>query len=183
MTEERNWEQVKTVYLSGTESLRALAERFGIPAGTLCARAAREKWSAEKQHSTQTAEPLAAARDCVDRLLAAVQQALNEETALQATRQIKCKSKADGPDGVIDRNWVEQEPSGAIDIGRVKEFASVLEELISLKRDLYDLPTGAEAERRQLAKEKLEMAKQKLTPAQLPQLQVLFSDKTLAWAE
>ena len=175
MTEEQS-AALKAAYRENKESLRSLAKRFDIPESTLRARAAREHW----QRKTQT-EPLEAARSCVDRLLTAVQMALEQETALQSTRQVKCKSKADGASG-IDRNWTEEEPTGELDIGKVKEYAAVLDGLISLKRDLYDLPTGAEAERRQLAREKLEMARQKLAPAETPPLRVLFSEDTEDWS-
>lgn len=178
MTEEQS-AALKAAYLENKESLRSLARRFGIPESTLRAKAAREHWQ-RKAGKTQP-EPLAAARSCVDRLLAAVQEALEQETALQSTRQVKCKSKADGASG-IDRNWTEEEPTGELDIGKVKEFAAVLDGLISLKRDLYDLPTGAEAERRQLAREKMEMARQKLIPAETPPLRVLFSEDAEDWS-
>ena len=181
MTEEQS-AALKAAYRENKESLRSLAKRFDIPESTLRARAAREHWQRRaSEHKPQT-EPLAAARSCVDRLLAAVQEALEQETALQSTRQVKCKSKAaDGADG-IDRNWTEEEPTGDLDIGKVKEFAAVLDGLISLKRDLYDLPTGAEAERRQLAREKLEMARQKLEPTEAAPLRVLFSGETEDWS-
>lgn len=177
MKNTRNWEQLKAEYLAG-ERLRQLAETYGIPYGTVRARASREGWNREKQDA-EAAEPLAPARACVDVLLTAVHQALSQETALCATRQVKCKEK----DGTVDRNWTEEETTGEIDIGKVKEYTAVLDNLICLKRDLYDLPNGAEAERRQLAREKLEMTKQKLSPQQAPTLQVLFTEEAADWAE
>lgn len=174
MTNTEPWTAVRNAYREGKESLRSLARQYGIPESTLRARAAREHW--ERRSAEQ--EPLAAARSCVDRLLTAVQEALTRETALQSTRQVKCKCKEDG----MDRNWTEEEPTGELDVGKVKEFTAVLDGLISLKRDLYDLPNGAEAERRQLAKEKLEMAKQKLTPPEQLPLQVLFSEDAENWS-
>lgn len=156
------------------EQNRTQCEKEEKPAAA-CVRRRRKK--------KETAEPLAPARECVDILLTAVQQALSQKTALCATRQVKCKCKTDGPDGPTDRNWTEEEATGEIDIGKVKEFSAVLDNLICLKRDLYDLPNGAEAERRQLAREKLEMTKQKLIPQEAPPLQVLFSDEAADWAE
>ena len=165
-------------YERGTESLRQLAKRYDIPPGTVCAKASREHW--QKQ---DTAQPLAAAQQCVEQLLTAVQQALGKTDALQTTQQVKCKCKTDSPDGPVERSWVEEQPTGTADIGKSREFTAVLEDLVALKRDLFDLPTGTEAERRLLAREKLEMAKQKLEPAAVPQLQVLFSDEAAEWAE
>lgn len=186
MAEKRNWQEIKAAYLAGTDTLQAVAKAYGVPAGTMSARAAREKWRTQKQQTKQSpthAQLLAPARNCVDLLLHAVEQALKEKTALQTSRQVKCKKKTDGPDGTVDQNWTEIEPTGETDIGKIKEFATVLDALIAIKRDLYDLPTGAEAERRQMAREKLKLAQQKQLPSELPQIQVLFSDEAGSWAE
>lgn len=123
------------------------------------------------------------ARDCVDRLLCAVQAALQEPAALQMTRTVKCKRKQDSPDGPTEQNWTEEAPTGAADIGKIKEYAAVLDSLIRMERDLYDLPNGSEAERRQLAKEKMELTKQKLAGADAQALEVHFSEEALAWSE
>lgn len=178
MKTERNWEAIRQAYETGEAGLGALAKKNGIPATTLYARARREGWCVQ-----QAEAPLSSARDCVDLLLRAVRESLNCDDALQSTCQVKCKSKQDGPDGPVERNWTEEEPTGRLDIGKVREYAVVLDDLISLKRDLYDLPNGTETERRKLAREKLEMARQKLAPAQPQALQVLFTDEAADWAE
>lgn len=137
----------------------------------------------QERKRRRTAQPLAAAQQCVEQLLLAVQQALGEQTALQTTRQIKCKSKQDSPSGPVERNWMEEEPTGTVDIGKVKEFTAVLEDLVSLKRNLFDLPTGEERERRKLAREKFALSKQKQELPEQPQLQVIFSEETEDWAQ
>lgn len=180
MTDTRNWPEIKAAYLAGGQTVKQLAARFDLPTGTIYARAKREHWKTEQK--TQEGQ-LQQARECVDLLLTALQQALRGGEALQSTRQVKCKGKTETPEGMIDRNWVEEEATGEIDIGRIKDFTVTLDSLVSLKRDLYDLPTGAEAERRMLAKEKLEMARQKMLPTEAPPLQVVFSDELLAWSD
>ena len=176
-----NWALIKNDYEQGAESLRQLAKRYGVPSGTVCARAAKESW--RKQVKQQPEPPLASAQRCVEQLLAAVQQALRKKEALQTTQQVKCKCKTDSNDGPVERSWVEEQPTGTMDIEKIRDFTAVLEHLVALKRDLFDLPTGTEAERRQLAREKLEMAKQKLEPNTAPQLRVLFTDEALEWAD
>ncbi len=126
---------------------------------------------------------LAPARDCVDLLLCAVQEALKDPAALQMTQTVKCKRKQDGPDGPTEQNWTEEAPTGKIDVDKIKEFTAVLGSLVGLKRDLYDLPNGADAERRQLAKEKMELTRQKLSGSDANALEVHFSEEALEWSE
>ncbi len=126
---------------------------------------------------------LALARDCVDLLLCAVQEALQDPAALQMTQTVKCKRKQDGPDGPTEQNWSEEAPTGKIDVGKIKEFTAVLDSLVCLKRDLYDLPNGADAERRKLAQEKMDLARQKFAGTDTHALEVHFSEEALEWAE
>lgn len=123
-------------------------------------------------------EPLCAAKDCVELLFAALQKALHDEHTLQATRQVKCKEKTDG---AAERSWTEDEPTGKVDIGRLKDCTAVLDDLIAIKRGLYDLPTGEEAERREQARQKLALSMQKQTEENTT-LQVCFSDEAAEWA-
>ena len=41
-----DWKKIKAVYITGDESYRALAARFGVPLRTLSDRAKRERWVA-----------------------------------------------------------------------------------------------------------------------------------------
>lgn len=178
MKSERSFNEIRQAYASGAGSICALAKKHGIPATTLYARAKREHWQ-----PPQEAASLEQARECVDLLLCAVRRSLDRDGALQSTCPVKCKSKQDSPDGPVERSWTDEQPTGQLDIGKVREYAVVLDDLISLKRDLYDLPNGTEAERRRLAREKLEMARQKYAPTQAQSLQVLFTDEAADWAE
>ena len=63
-----NWRKIKAEYIAGGISQRALAEKHGIPAGTLRKRAHLEKWNtkrkvtetkAEQKVSQKTAEAIA----------------------------------------------------------------------------------------------------------------------------
>jgi transposase-like protein len=55
MTAATNWIQIRSEYLHGAESLRAVASRFGIPAGTLLARAASENWAEQRNRIQSSA--------------------------------------------------------------------------------------------------------------------------------
>jgi len=44
---KQTWAELKRLFVAGW-SLGKLAKRFGVPKGTLCARAAKERWSTER---------------------------------------------------------------------------------------------------------------------------------------
>ena len=55
-----NWKKIKAEYIKGGISYPKLAEKYGIPYGTLCKRAAAEKWSeARKDCGKKTVAKLA----------------------------------------------------------------------------------------------------------------------------
>lgn len=49
VTAERDWQTIAAEYISGTDSLRALAGRHAIPCSTLLGRARREGWTARRR--------------------------------------------------------------------------------------------------------------------------------------
>lgn len=51
-----NWRKIKAEYIAGGISQRALAEKYGIPAGTLRKRAHLEKWNAKRKVTETKAE-------------------------------------------------------------------------------------------------------------------------------
>jgi len=44
---KQTWGELRRLFVAGW-SLGQLAKRFGVPKGTLCAKAAKERWSAER---------------------------------------------------------------------------------------------------------------------------------------
>ena len=48
MAKQRNWEKIKTEYITGNLSFRKTAEKFGVPFQTLAQRASREHWYQDK---------------------------------------------------------------------------------------------------------------------------------------
>lgn len=50
-----NWRKIKAEYVAGGISQRALAEKYGIPWGTLRRRATKEAWNAKRKDAEQKA--------------------------------------------------------------------------------------------------------------------------------
>lgn len=103
-----DWIAVKNEYINGNDGYRKLAEKYGIPFGTLRARAQKEKWPKlrEKQRnriSTKTAQKtaeqiakqeakrVARIHAASDELLIRIEQAIQELDQAQVTHKKKTK--------------------------------------------------------------------------------------------
>lgn len=104
-----DWIAVKNEYINGTGSYRKLAEKYGIPFGTLRARAQKEKWPKlreKQQHriSTKTAQKtaeiiakqeagrVARIHAASDELLTRIEQAIRELDQAQVSHKKKTKT-------------------------------------------------------------------------------------------
>lgn len=104
-----DWIAVKNEYINGNDGYRKLAEKYGIPFGTLRARAQKEKWPKlrEKQRhriSTKTAQKTAEAiarqeanrvariHAASDELLLRIEQAIQELDQAQVSHKKKTKT-------------------------------------------------------------------------------------------
>lgn len=104
-----DWIAVKNEYINGNDGYRKLAEKYGIPFGTLRARAQKEKWPKlrEKQRnriSTKTAQKtaeqiakqeakrVARIHAASDELLIRIEQAIQELDQAQVTHKKKTKT-------------------------------------------------------------------------------------------
>ena len=126
-----NWRKIKAEYIAGGISQRKLAEKHGVPFGTLQKRARVEQWNAKRKKADEKA-------------VEKVSQKTAEIVADNATlcEQIKTKllrRLSDMVDNFPNTNAVEmRERIGAVDyIYRMKDLAAVYNSL----RD--DLQRGA----------------------------------------
>ena len=104
-----DWIAVKNEYINGNDGYRKLAEKYGIPFGTLRARAQKEKWPKlrEKQRnriSTKTAQKtaeqiakqeakrVARIHAASDELLSRIEQAIQELDQAQVSHKKKTKT-------------------------------------------------------------------------------------------
>lgn len=114
-----SWRKIKAEYIAGGISQRKIAEKYGVPFGTLQRRARVEKWNAKRQKAE-------------DRTVEKITQKTADEVADNAVmlQRIKAKllRKLDGMiDAYPDRNVAEmrQNENGTILIYRMKDIAAV----------------------------------------------------------
>jgi hypothetical protein len=115
-----NWRKVKAEYISGGISQRALAEKYGIPWGTMRTRANKEKWntkrkSAEKKAMQKTEHKTAEAIADNAVLIEQIKTGLLQRLASMV---------AEYPDK--NAAEIKKKENGALLIYRLKDIAAVL---------------------------------------------------------
>ena len=132
-----SWRKIKAEYIAGGISQRALAEKYGIPWGTLRRRANLEGWNTKRKNAEKKAEQK-------------VEQKTAEAVADNAVTLERIKQKLLGKlEGMIDaypdKNVAEmrKKENGALLIYRMKDIAAVYAALedktIKANVDIEDL--------------------------------------------
>ena len=132
-----SWRKIKAEYIAGGISQRALAEKYGVPWGTLRRRANLEKWNDRRKSAEKKTEQK-------------VEQKTADEIADNAVmlQRIKAKllKKLDGMvDAYPDNNVAElrKKQNGALLIYRMKDIAAVYaaleEKTVKASVDIEDL--------------------------------------------
>ena len=142
-----DWNRIKTEYKTGTDSLRDLSEKYGVPWSTLRSRAYREKWGEERQNMQTRIEQNAVKK-------------VEKKTADNATLAADIKRKGlIILDGLFDdfssvMATERREKNGkVIDIKRLRDLTAAYKDLTedmakpeaednALLRSLYDLMRG-----------------------------------------
>lgn len=128
-----NWNQIREDYLRGGITQGALAEKYGIPAGSLRRRAAAEGWREARKareydtrpDSAQTAARVARQLALTDRLLDVISRALEDDDELY--RHVEYAKGSEGYDFACKR-------LDAIDEERTGRIVKLAGELIGLQR-------------------------------------------------
>lgn len=169
MPEIPDWESIKTEYVTTKISYRALADKYGISCRTVFARGKREGWVQERQKHKDAV---------VARMVRNVQR---KEASDGAKRLLQMRSAADSMSGVIagafgdaeqfhrhlvsvrdgEMTRTEERVFRKLDTKAVRDLTVAMRDLTAVLRDLYDLPSLADREARELALERLELEKQK----------------------
>lgn len=169
MPEIPDWESIKTEYVTTKISYRALADKYGISCRTVFARGKREGWVQERQKHKDAV---------VARMVRNVQR---KEASDGAKRLLQMRSAADGMTEVIagvfedaqqfhrhlvsvrdgEGAAVEERVFRKLDTKAVRDLTVAMRDLTAVLRDLYDLPSLADREAREMALERLELERQK----------------------
>lgn len=164
------WEAIKAEYVTGDISYRKLAEKHGVSFRTLSDRALKQEWPRLRQKH----------RDDIVRQT--VQKTARRESSSLAAKLVKLQSAADSMAGVIDSVFADTEQfkrhiittglgMGAtevsekvynkVDAKAIRDLTASIKDLVTIVRNLYDLPTVQEQRAMDIAADRLKLEQQK----------------------
>ncbi len=143
---EKDWTEIKTEYITGDMSYRALAQKHRIGYSRLQARATAEKWAVERgafqkkvsQKSLdlicdEQAERIARAVRIGDRMLEKVEESLEQIDMILCERTVSTKKTEPGKDGIpCEKTTTKKSYSQkkvAIDRAGLRQLSAVLKDL------------------------------------------------------
>lgn len=160
-----DWPAIKTAYITGDESQRGLAARFGVSSGAIAAVCKREGWVEERKKFKR----------------ATVAKATQKASRAQVNALAKIVQASDLLDDVLTALLVRLAQDGldAISLNGTpgRELESISKALVNndeLKRRLNGILLPRDAERLKLDREKLEMDKKKIEQAETADNRIVF---------
>ena len=169
MTTDIDWQAVRNAYITEDISYAELGKRYNIPRSTVAQRGKQEDWGSQRA-SHRAEDPLAGLRTATRQAVTLLMETLADRD--QFHRYLVQTNTADGRE-TGERIFPK------LDTGALKQVVGMLKDLTALQRELHDLPTAAEAEARQIALQRLEMDRQKLTGA--GKVEVVLSAGDESW--
>jgi len=173
-----DWTLIRTEYATTGQPLAKLAEKHGVSLDSIKKRSAKEGWAKDKKsYRTQVARKAIQKRACkaastcvkqltrvasaADTLTALVEKVTRDEQ--QFNRYLITTKEGEG---VGDGCWsesqsVSEEIFEKYDMKAFKDFTSGVKDLVGIIRDVYGLPTAPQAAAMTIAKERLQIEKQR----------------------
>ena len=203
-----NWESIKVEYITTDISLRKLAKKYDIPQSNINRRCSNEKWVEQREQykskvTAKTVEKsanressrLARLMDTTSKAIDVAVKAFGDPD--QFNRYIVEKREryglpvhiGDDETGdaalISERTWSEEQIFAKVDTRALKDLTAVLKDLTGLMRDFYNLPTPAQEEAQRIAKERLELDKQKADAAKndMNEIEITFDAGPEEWNE
>lgn len=160
------WPRVRQAYITGKIGYHGLCEKYGIPYSTLSKVAKKENWYEDRKNyraevaqknllraQAREVDHLEALRESADRLAGWV------KTISEAEDQMKTWA---GPLRSVDgAEYFCEQRLDTIDTKKLKDLADTLRSLTASMRNLYNLPTDAENEAREIALRRIQLEEKK----------------------
>lgn len=155
---EKKWAKIRNEYVTSDIGYRPLAEQYGIPLKTLAHRAKAEKWpELRKTHIESVATTL-------------LQQTRDEQVDRQRAHLLKLQESADKlvtiAGAVMEDEDSCKDQYGRYDPRRLRDLASAVRELLTITRNVYDLPSIQEQSAMDIAAERLKLEQRKVDQAE-----------------
>lgn len=167
---QRDWEKIRAEYVTGNESYEQLAARHDMHKSQLGKKAKEENWPAQRatyrksvadatmrKKRYKDSEKLAGLMDAADKLIGHVQRLMDDED--QFRRRVD-SGWVKVTDGVVEHRKQEF-LTKKVDTKELVNAARALNEATRAVRDLYNIPTQAERDRKALEEKRLRLLEDK----------------------
>lgn len=142
------WDEIKMEYLTTDTSYRKLANKYGCSDPLIARRGKKEGWYAEKQGRQKA---------ITDAVSAAAQ--IDAESVVDKLCALREAAEA-AVDIALERLKAPEQMTGK----EYRSYVAGLKDLNSMLRDFYDIPTPMRREQLAIARERLELDKQRISP-------------------
>ena len=161
-----DWEAMKTEYITTDTSQSKLAKKYGVHRTKIADHCRKEKWVDQRnkyrteavQKTIQKAQEqdvkrLTKLMDATGKLIDVALRGINDEQ--QFNRYVVTEGTGQGFSETTERVFDK------LDTKALKDLTAVLKDLTGMVRDFYDIPTAAQREQREQARQKAEIKKKR----------------------
>lgn len=188
----RDWDRIRAEYVSGSDSYEQLAQKHGMLKSQLGARAKKENWPGQRaayrksvadttirKKRYKDSEKLAGLMEAADDLAGHVQRMLADEDQF---RRNVYSTFVKVTDGVVEHRKKEF-LTVKVDTKALSYAARALNEAIRAVRDVYNIPTQAEKDKKKLEERKLQLLENKRGEAENGETGVVIMPAVLPESE
>lgn len=166
MSRAIDWSAIKTAYVTSTKSYKRVAAEFNMPFGSVAKKGKADGWPALRKAFQDEAacRAIAGQVDNEAERLGKIIEAANAmsdviagvfDDAEQFHRHIVTDTSG-------DETTTKEKIFEKVDSRAIKDLTGALKDMTLVLRNLYNLPTQAEAEAQRIAAERLNMDKRKM---------------------
>jgi hypothetical protein len=159
---ELPWAEIKTEYLTTGSGYETLAKKYGCSKALIARRGKKEGWHAGKLERQ-----------------AAVNQAVAEATRFDTEAAVdRLRTVREAAEAAAGIAWDELTTRrNSMTSKEYRDYVAGLKDLTAMLREFYCIPTYSQQEQLQLAREKLELERQRSQPEQMDnEIRVVMDD-------
>ena len=172
---EINWDEVKTVYMTTTLSVPKVADKFGLRHKTVAERCRKDGWvAARTAFRAQVATRVVG--EAVETEAARLAEIINATNAIAKAIERIVTDPDQFQRHVVTDTIIEEDGSKAIvaceklfqaaNTKAVRDMSAAVKDILYAQRNIYHLPTQAEAEAQRIAAERLKLEQRKADAAE-----------------
>lgn len=165
------WDKLETRYITSNASYIDVAREFDVGKTAVCMYGGQHEWPRKRAEYRERVKDRAIS-GCEDLAVSYEVDRMRAICTVSTKMVDLIAGVADEPDNFF-------KAGGKVDTRSLREYVLALVDLTKLVRDLYDIPTAAEREAREIAGERVQLERQKVasqTSAEGREIRVVLGD-------